>query len=171
MVPIDATISISVIISAIGLVWSLINWKKNNDREFIYKLQSVMIDKEYRNAWAAVRKSHERKDTYVDIVRGCEYEYEVVLGFFDSLGTLLKKNFVDSQMLTDIFGKSIIRAWERSKSYVDSARIEVKDPELYDDFEYLYTEIHKRLQTRARTTIRPSSHSKDSAKLGIHLII
>lgn len=171
MVPVDATISISAIISAIGLVWSLINWKKNNDREFIYKLQSVMIDKEYRNAWAAVRKSHERKDTYADIIRECEYEYEVVLGFFDNLGTLLKKDFVDSQMLTDIFGKSIIRAWERSKSYVASARIEVKDPELYDDFEYLYTEIQKRLQTRARATMRPPSHSKDSAKPGLPFII
>ncbi len=77
----------------------------------------------------------------------------------------------DSQMLTNIFEKSIIRAWERSKHYVDSARLEVKDPELYDDFEYLYTEIQKRLQTRARTTMRLPSHSKDSTKLGIPLIM
>jgi hypothetical protein len=62
------------------------------------------------------------------------------------LGILLKRNLIKIDLLDDIFGKSIIRVWKRSEPYVYGARNEVNDSTLYDDFEYLYKKIQKKVQ-------------------------
>jgi len=134
----------SVTVGAFFAVLELRNLARQRRTEFLYKLQSSLIDKEYRKAWAKIRDS--KCADYDDCVKKCEYEFELVIAFYETLGILLSRKLIDIQLLTDIFGTSIIRLWERSRHYIDGARKEVNEPRLYWGFEFLYTEIQKRVQ-------------------------
>jgi hypothetical protein len=128
----------SVVLSAAFAVIQLRNMTKNNQTEFLIRLQSVFMDREYRKAWATIREC--KPTEYKDCLKA-EPEYELVLAFFDNLGILLHRNLVNSDLIQELFGASINRAWERSKIYIEGARNEVKDPELWAGFEYLYKQI------------------------------
>jgi hypothetical protein len=143
--------ALSAIISATSVtagvffaVLSLRNLVRQRQTEFLYELQSVLINEEYRRAWAKIRDS--TLVDYEDCVQTCEYEFELVIAFYETLGILLKRKLIDPQLLTDIFGASILRVWNRSKLYVSGARNDVQDSTLYWGFEYLYNAIQENVQ-------------------------
>jgi len=135
----------SVIVSAVFAVLQLRNLAKNRQTEFLFQLQSAIIDKEYRKAWARIRES--KRVNYNDCLK-VEYEFELVIAFYDSLGILLHRKLVGIEPIAELFGTAVIRAWERSKVYIEGARKEVDEPKLYWGFEFLYNEIQKREQQR-----------------------
>jgi hypothetical protein len=131
----------SVVASAAFAVLQMRNWSKSRESEFLCKLQSAITDKEYRKAWAKIR------DTSCANYKDClkiEYEFELVIAFYDTLGVLLRRKLVGIGPIVDLFGTAVIRAWNRSKVYVEGARKEVQEPKLYSGFEFLYNEVHKR---------------------------
>ncbi len=68
----------------------------------------------------------------------CELEFELIIAYYENLGILLKRGLIERKIVNDIFGYSIIRAWERCEPYIKGARDDVKDQELYKGFEDLY---------------------------------
>lgn len=58
-----------------------------------------------------------------------------VLNFFDTLGSLLKRENLDVELVWDVFSDQIICWWYAAQNYVSKAQIE--DPMYFKDFRYL----------------------------------
>jgi hypothetical protein len=128
--------AISVVVGVFFAILELRKFAEQRKTDFLYRLQSSMIDESYRKAWKKVRDSEGK--TYKEIVEKFEVEFELVIAFYENLGILLDKQLVDSGIVRDVFGKSIIRAWERCETYIKGARKEENDDELYKGFQKLY---------------------------------
>jgi hypothetical protein len=139
--------AVSVIATAVFALLQLRNLGKDRQVQFLLQLQSTITSEEYRNAWAKIRDCpHASYDDCLKI----EHDFELVIAFFDSMGVLLKRRLIGVGPISDLFGVSIIRGWERCKSYVEGARKEVNDPKLYWAFEFLYNEIQKESALRKK---------------------
>ncbi len=72
---------------------------------------------------------------------------QLLVTYFEGLGTLVKKGLIDMDMVDDLFAGRIKWYWESGQILWQGARASLQDPKLYDDAEYLYHEILKREQT------------------------
>lgn len=61
----------------------------------------------------------------------------MILGFFENVGTLVKRGIIDSELLLDLWSPIIIGSWNRLSSYIVSSRTSRDNPALYENFEYL----------------------------------
>jgi hypothetical protein len=71
----------------------------------------------------------------------------IVCIFFEGIGVLLHRKLVDTGLVADLFGSQIKFTWEKLKPTVEWGR--VKQPDLWQWFEYLYNEMKKREQQLA----------------------
>ena len=64
--------------------------------------------------------------------------------FFDGVGMLLKRNFIEVGMVNDLLYGSTKRIWEQFESIIKYIRTEASwDPVVWIHFEYLYKELMK----------------------------
>ena len=65
-----------------------------------------------------------------------------VAAFFEGLGVLVKKEFIEIGLVHDFLGSVIIQAWEKmGPVFLESRKI--NNTKLWNEFEYLYNEIKK----------------------------
>ena len=70
--------------------------------------------------------------------------------FFDGVGILLKKNLIDVNLVTELLREPIVYSWEKMRPWVIEAR-QVYNPEIWENFEYLYGEV--RIRTSGRESL------------------
>ena len=63
-----------------------------------------------------------------------------VLNSFLTLGLLLQKKLVDPEILTHL---PVSMTWNKIKPIVHGVRKQFNDPNMYEEFEYLYNEVKK----------------------------
>ena len=63
------------------------------------------------------------------------------MDFFESMGLLLRKKYLDDEMIWATFSIHIIHWWEASKKFIE--RNQKKDPNLYIDFKILTERMYK----------------------------
>lgn len=61
----------------------------------------------------------------------------MIFGFFENVGTLVKRGIIDDDLLCDLWSPIIISSWGRLSSWVLSSRANANNPALYENFEYL----------------------------------
>ena len=61
----------------------------------------------------------------------------MILGFFENVGTLVKRGIIDADLLCDLWSPVIIGAWDRLSSWALSSRAAHDNVALYENFEYL----------------------------------
>ncbi|MCW4050176.1 MAG: DUF4760 domain-containing protein [Candidatus Bathyarchaeota archaeon] len=66
-----------------------------------------------------------------------------VCSFFEGVGVLVYRKFLDPQLVDDLMSSYVFRVWEKIGPYIKEARIRRNRPELWDKFEYLYDETMK----------------------------
>ena len=64
-----------------------------------------------------------------------------VARFFLGIGTLVKRKLIDVDLVADIMGGPVIWTWDKMSPIVKEFKVDLKRPQLWDDFEYLYNEI------------------------------
>jgi len=64
--------------------------------------------------------------------------------FFDGIGLLVYRKFVDIRLVDDFFGYGIVLAWEKMKPLVYGWRKQYNMPKSFEWFEYLANEMKKR---------------------------
>ena len=69
--------------------------------------------------------------------------FNSVCGFFEGVGVLVHRNFLDPQLVDDLMSSYIFLTWEKIGPYIKEIRLRRNRPELWDKFEYLYEEIMK----------------------------
>jgi hypothetical protein len=142
------TTTISLIIATVSLIatatfafFQLRVTMQERDVDFLLQIQSTITSPEYRKAWAQIRDCPH--SNYEECLKN-EYSYELILGFFDSAGVLLRRRITRAGPFFELFGKSIIRAWDRSRAYVEGAQKQMNDPELYGGFLFLVDKMTKK---------------------------
>ena len=140
--------SASVVAGVIYYVFQLRHQNKTRQTDLVMRLYATFSSNDFQDAWAKVRaeaNDFESLDDIYDFDRkvGLREVNQVCL-FFEGIGILLRRKLVDTEMIEDLFGGAIARAWEKMKAGVTKARRQLNDPTIYYYFEYLYNEMKKR---------------------------
>jgi len=64
--------------------------------------------------------------------------------FFDGTGILVKKNLVDINLIIDQMREVIVYSWDKMEPWVIEQRKMLGHPQLWENFEYLASEVRKR---------------------------
>jgi hypothetical protein len=82
-----------------------------------------------------------------------------VSSVFEGLGVLLRRKFLDIDLVRELLSESTKMTWEKVKPMVDDARRQIAQRKsgeyvpVYQSWEYLYNELKKREKPKANTTI------------------
>ena len=72
----------------------------------------------------------------------------MILGFFENVGSLVKRGIIDGDLLCDLWAPIIISSWNRLASWALSARAAHGNVALYENFEYLAVVAQQHLDER-----------------------
>jgi hypothetical protein len=61
--------------------------------------------------------------------------------FFEGVGVLVRRNLIDISLVNDLLGNMIKMTWEKMGPIEKESRIRLKNPDAWNDFEYVYNEI------------------------------
>jgi hypothetical protein len=146
--------TLSIVIAAVavvaGVIYSSLQLReqtRSRHTDLVMRLYDRFSSNEFQVAWHKVRTSDIKK--YSDVLDHPKELFSAinqVCLFFEGVGILLRRRITDTRMVEDLFGGTIIRAWESLKATVVAARQQTNDPEVYYYFEYLYNEMQKREQ-------------------------
>ncbi len=64
--------------------------------------------------------------------------------FFDGAGILVKKNLIDINLIIDMMREVIVYSWDKMEPWVIEERKMLGHPQLWENFEYLASEVRKR---------------------------
>jgi len=70
----------------------------------------------------------------------------MVDNFFNQVGILLHRGFIDAGLLRDVFTYRVELCWKKAEPIIRGLRKEFNQPEAGKWFEYLYNEMQKRKQ-------------------------
>ena len=79
----------------------------------------------------------------------------MILGFFENVGTLVKRGIIDADILFDLWSPIIIGLWQRLSGFVVSTRALRGNPALYENFEYLTARAQTWMATHATGSYPP----------------
>lgn len=70
----------------------------------------------------------------------------IVDNFFNQVGILLRRGFIDADLARDVFTYRVETLWKKAEPIILGLRKELNQPEAGKWFEYLYKELQKREQ-------------------------
>ena len=84
---------------------------------------------------------------------------EPVMNFFEDMGMLVRRDYVDREMIWDTFSFYATRWWSACKDYITKERADKSDNTLFKDFEGLVEKIYEdeiKERQKTRTELEPS---------------
>jgi hypothetical protein len=146
----------------VGVVYYILDMRhqsKVRQTDFIVRLYSTYGSKEFHEILKELHTS--QFNDYEDFVKkngpwlskpgSAQTAIFVVSTYFQEIGTLLHRKIIDINFLYDIFGSTAIKLhWEKVKPVILGLREQFHDPRVFGWFEYLYDEVKKREQQRAK---------------------
>lgn len=70
--------------------------------------------------------------------------------YFEGVGTLLYRKLVEIDIVWDACGVNVPVLWPKMKPFIEGLRKQLKEPQIYTYFEYLYNELQRREQQIAK---------------------
>jgi hypothetical protein len=147
-----ATASAGVLIAAIYYVLQVRHQRRMRQTDLVMRLHSDFNKKELQEGYFALR-TLDFVD-YSDFMKKYRMPSKSVVQlwqvgkFFDSVSVLLRRKLVDIGLVDDLFHTEALLAWEKLKPIAEGRRKELKQPTVYQWFEYLYNELRKRERSR-----------------------
>jgi hypothetical protein len=136
-----AIASASVVAGIVYYAFQVRHQTRLREMDLILRLDAKWMDN-IEQCWQVIRKTEFKNfDDYED---KCPLEVAQVAGFFESLGLLLRRGFVDIDIVSGLFIMGSY--WQKLKLWVEGKRERANNPESYVYFEYLYNEWKKREQ-------------------------
>ena len=133
----------SAIVLAIFAVIQLRHVEKHRNVDVTMKLFEWAENDRLRRAFRWVDNDFEFKnnDDYKTFqlknIDAAEYPFEVV-AFFEQVGFLVEKKFVDFDVVQDRLGQSVISNWQKLETWVLALRKEKSDSSFGEHFQRLY---------------------------------
>lgn len=153
--------SISAIVAALGLIVGVVlailelrNVAKRRQMELIMNIYSSFGTREYVDAWEKIR-TRATKDYDEYIKEHGWADVTQVSSVFEGLGVLLRRKFLDIDLVRELLSESTKMTWEKVKPIVEDARKQIAQRKsgeyipMYQSWEYLYNEMQKREQQLA----------------------
>jgi hypothetical protein len=143
---IDWAIIITAILTGLGVVFVLFELRhmsKHRDLEITMKLFEWAETESLRKAFRWVEKefafgSLEKYNRDVSkVFEVNDYPYQVE-SYFEELGFLVSKRFVDIDLIVDRLGSYIVSNWQRLEPWILAIRKEKADETFGEHFEMLY---------------------------------
>jgi len=90
---------------------------------------------------------------------------ETLMNFFETVGMLLRRGYLDKEMVWVAFSFYAIRWWSACKDYIlEERRLQNSDPTIFEEFERLVDrmyEIESEKRHRTRAELEPSRQDLD----------
>jgi len=124
----------------------------------------VRLQTNYEEKFEGQTLISERKKLAEQLLEQAQHEeiQESVMNFFESVGLLLRKGYLDKEMVWSGFAFYVIRWWSASKDYIfEERRIQNNDTTIFEDFQYLVDEIYKieiKKRGLSRAELEPSQN-------------
>lgn len=120
------------------------------------KLYERWSDKDFQRRWMDVVYNWEWKD-YDDFemkygssnIEAFSSSFSVS-AFFEGIGVLVKRKFIDIGLVDDLMSTSILWYWEKTAPYLIESRKRLNRPQLLEWGEYLFNEMRKREKQTAK---------------------
>lgn len=99
-----------------------------------------------RELFDGKRMSAQRVALATQLLRRSRHEAvrEDVMNFFEDMGMLLRRGYLDSEMMWETFSYYSVRWWEACEDYVrEERRQKGNDQTLFEDFEYLANKMYQ----------------------------
>jgi hypothetical protein len=89
--------------------------------------------------------THERRSLAKNLLNNTPHAQiqEDVMNFFESAGILLRRGYLDKEMAWVGFGYCVFRWWSACKDYILEERRQNNDETMFEEFEYLVTELYQ----------------------------
>jgi hypothetical protein len=116
----------------------LFEWAETDQLRKAFK----WMDTKYQFTNLEAYKAWEEKDT-----EASEYPYEVT-AFFEQVGFLVEKKFVDLDVVADRLGHYVVLNWQKLEPWIEDMRKEKKDPTYGEHFQRLHVQTAKFIQKR-----------------------
>lgn len=126
--------------------WALV-WRTNTSTKKQLQLDKMtsLINMQYKleNKFYGNALIIERKKLSIQFLNNAHHDdiQENVLNFFDTVGTLLRRNAVDEELVYTGLSFYIKGWWEASKNYIYYERKRQNDNTLFEDFETLFNRM------------------------------
>jgi len=142
-VPWIALTALGSLIAAIATIYGICKTTKTQK-----EVASVDILLRYENKFESKKMRKHRKGLASTILNDSkdfvtQGEHESVLDFFESIGMLMRKKYLDPESIWVSFGYYIIRWRKVCQNYINHIRTVHHDNTLYEEFEYLADKICK----------------------------
>jgi hypothetical protein len=123
---------------------------RTRQTDLVMRLYETFDSREFQEAWVETLRMEftdykdylrkygatSDKPSYVSV--------NMVGGFFEGLGILLKRKLIDIALVDDLFSSDIILGWHKMKPIVEGWRKQFNRPQMSEWFEYLHDEMQKR---------------------------
>jgi len=120
------------------LTWGSEDMKKATGRFLALKIKDYDDFVKKHGPIISAEPEHERSQIWEDIDR--------IGWFFNGIGLLVHRKFVDIKLVDEFLGYGVILAWEKIKPLVYGWREQYNMPKSFGWFEYLANELRKKEQ-------------------------
>jgi hypothetical protein len=145
-----AIASASVVAGAVYYALQLRHQGKMRQTDLVMKLYSTFDSREFQEAWVeTLRMEFSDYEDYLNKYGAASDKpryvpVNMVAGFFEGLGILLRRKLIDIALVDDLFSSDIVLGWHKMKPIVEGWRKQFNRPQMSEWFEYLHYEMRKR---------------------------
>jgi hypothetical protein len=84
-------------------------------------------------------------EEFLELGKDLEFQrtFRILAGYFEGVGVLVKRGFLDPALIDDLMSSDIIRYWEKIESTVIELRKHHNIPQSAEHQEYLYNKIRR----------------------------
>jgi len=152
-----AIASAGVFAAAIYYILQIRHQTKQRQMDMVMRLYSTFMSKELSESLLVIMGLEYR--TYDEFIKKYGIPspkepvwtaYMMVVNFFNEVGMLLHRKFIDIESVDELFSFRVALFWERLKPLIEDMRKQLRG-QVGDWFEYLYNEMKKREQAGAKS--------------------
>jgi hypothetical protein len=147
--------AVAAILLAVFAVIQLMHMEKHRNVDISMKLFEWAEDDRLRRAFRWIeddfrfedyKKYKAKAETSLEM---SEYPYEVA-AFFEQVGFLVEKRFVDLDVIDDRLGRHIISNWKKLEPWIMALRKEKRDETFGEHFQRVYEKTVEYMKRRSR---------------------
>ena len=152
----------SVVVASTFYSFQIRNQVRVRKTDLVMRLYATWDSLEFQQAFHTVYwADFHDYDSAMATTGGERQVWSYLFCFYDQVGTLLRRNLIEYDLVDDLLGNSTRQLWEKVAPVIREAR-ERFDPRLYEHFEFLYDEM-----TRRAVPVQPALATRATDAVGV----
>ena len=141
---------ISVVVAAMLAVLQLRDQNRTRQAQLFMELYDQYYTPEFHRRWMEAVYMIQEEDLFDSdgtptFLKGkideVYVEINSLLCYFEGIGLLVNRKLIDIDLVAELMSTPIIFVWEKVSNFVERTREILKRPQVYEWFEYLYSEM------------------------------